>query len=881
MARWISKLSLRLRTLFRRTRVEEELREEFRFHLDHQIREYVGQGLSEEEARCASVCDMGGVEQHKEDCRDARGLRLIESFWRDLCFGMRMMRRSPGFTATALITLALGIAANTAVFSIVDAVLVRPLPYRDPSRIVRIGHGPPRLSEPTLGWPIFSALHEKSSCFASVALYSLKASSLTAEGTTNDINVVSASPSLFQLLGVDAAQGRVFSEDESQPGKDSILLLSDKLWQRLFDRDQSILGRSMILDNKAYTVIGIMPRGSGFPEGSGEVWIPQGVPSNYSRRLALGRLRDGISIKQASAEISSLATSTGSPTVINAERTVVTVIPLHELMMKQVKPALLMFFGAVIIVLLIACANLANLMAARARVRGKEFAIRTALGASRLQLARQSLLECLLLSAMGGGMGLTLAHWVINFLIYSSPLKLRTEYAIGVDFRVFAFATAISTLTGAAIGFSIVLESSRANLMEVIHESRKRLKPGKGFPFGSGTIITVQVAIGMVLLLAGGLMVRSFITLLTVDLGYEPNNVLTVQVSFWKGNSPFENQRQKMQHISFWQQLLEALAKQRGIEAAGVGSLPLSTRIPGYIYPEGWPQDEPAPGCDQFVSPAYFSALRMSLLDGRLLTNDDSDQAPEKVAVINETLAKRYFPGVTPLGKTISSSVVAVGSGPPRRIIGVVADIRHSTTDPETLPHIYYSMYQQPKAPLPTTSGYLTIRTHRNTGSLVPMIRTQVLQLDNTVSLGEFKTMDERIWESMLTPRFYIILMGGFALSALFLVLLGVYGVVAYTVSRRSREIGIRIALGAADRDVVGLILWQSLLPVFLGIGAGVAGSFVFSRLMANLLYGIHPHDPATFLLMPLFLLLAAATASYLPARRATKVDPVLALKEE
>ena len=865
----------RLLSVFRKRKQDGRLDEELQCHLEMLIEASLRAGLSPEEARRQARFALGGLEQTKEAYRDQRGIPFIETALRDLRYAFRLMRRSPGFTATAVLTLVVGIGANTTVFSIADAVLIRPLPYRDPDRIVALGNDNRIMAQREfLDEEIYRALRERSDTIAAVAQFYVQNLELTGAGNPETIVAAYVSPSIFRVLGVRAQFGRVFRDEEEQKGKSFVALIGHDPWMKRFAGDKSLMGKVVTLSGKSYGIVGVMPPKFSFPEGQAQIWVPMVPQGRGYMWRAIARLRDGITPQQALAEVNAIKHALSPGSYGEAGPSVVYLSPLHDVLARETRVALTVLFTAVAVVLLIACANLANLMAARSRTREKEFAIRTALGATRGMLIRQSLAESLLLSLLGGALGSVWSYWAVRLFVVFSPMKLRSESVIGLDFRVLTFTVVVSVLTGAFMGIFAVWEASKTDVQAILKDAKRSLMSGFGLRLGRGALVVFQVAVGLTLMVAGGLIVHSFIALISVDPGYEPNNVLTAEIRLPDAGYP-----KRPQQAAFYQQLTERLMKLpevEGVAVAGTG-LPLTGKAYATFQPEGWAENGGVALADfAKVSPSYFMVMRLHLLEGRFLSELDTARTP-RVVVINESLAKRYFAGMNPIGKTIESWNP---KDPPNSIVGVVADVKHYGLDKQSLPCLYYSTLQ-PGSPFGISDAHIAIRTRVKPERLIPALRAQIAQIDKSIIPEGIKTMNDRLWESVAQPRFYTVLMGCLALSALALVLLGTYGVVAYAVSCRTREIGLRIALGAQSGTIYRLIISQSVMPTLLGIGAGIAGSLALTRFLSSMLFGIQPHDPATFVALPVFLAVTVVLACYLPARRAARLDPLTALKEE
>jgi predicted permease len=883
----LSKLKMTLRAMLRKSEVERELDEELRHHIERQTEQNIRLGMNPEEARYAARKAFGGVEQAKERSRDARGVRWIEEFWQDLRYGARMLAKNPGFTLTAGATLALGIGANTAIFSVVNAVLLRELPYREPHRLVMVWADRPQ-AQAQVGladFPVSAAdfvdWREQNQVFEQMAALTTQPINLTGAGEPELVGAVRASATLFSLLGVNAVLGRTFQPAEDQPGSHRVVIISYGLWQRRWAGDPQIIGRTITLNNEAYTVIGVtaldfqFPRKGEFPnyfESTRKLdlympitFTPDEISSRRAEYLAvLARLKPAVSIDRAQAEMVTIARRlTEQYPQTNTDKSV-RLTPLYRQMVGKAQTALLVLLGAVGFLLLLACANVANLLLARAAGRQKEFAIRAALGASRGRIVRQLLIESLLLGLSGGAAGLLLASSLVGTLPAIAPDTLPRVDNIRVDAGVAGFAFLVSLLTGTVFGLLPALQASRPDLNETLKEGG-RGSDGLSHRRLRNVLIVGEVALAFVLLVGAGLMLKSFARLISVDPGFDPQRVLTMDIPLpsAKYSDP--------QAAAFFQQALERVRVLPGVEAAAaVYPLPLSGShfssdfaIEGRPLPPG---QSPAAGL-RVVSADIFKTLRIPLRTGRLLAESDGADAPP-VVVINEALARRYFPNEDPLGKRIG--------GARREIVGVVGNVRHAALEDEAKPELYLPLAQFPRGFM-----MLTVRTSGDPLQMLAAVRGQVWAVDKDQSVSNIHTMEELLANSVGSRRFNLLLLGLFALLGLALAGVGLYGVVNYTVTRRTHEIGLRMALGAQTRDVLRLVLKQGMTLTLIGAVIGLIAGFGLTRLIKNLLFDVSATDPLTFILIAALLTGVALLASYLPARRAAKVDPMVALRRE
>jgi putative ABC transport system permease protein len=811
----------------------------------------------------------------------------MSTIWQDIRYGMRMLWKSPGFTLVAVLALALGIGANTAIFSVVNAMLLRPLPYQDSDRLVVLWETNPSLAN------VFLRTHNEASpanyldwkqqqtVFEDIAAYRWNDYNLTGSGDTPEQltgNPVTAN--LFDVLKVKPLIGRTFRPEESDPKSDRVAVLSYGLWQRRFGGDANIIGKSLTLNGNPTTVVGVMPADFEFPGAFSELWTAlrfagdqppsRGAHFLYTR----ARLKPGVTLQQAQAEMDTIAARLRQQYPdTNADRSV-RLVPLHEDTIEFAKTGLLSLLGAVGFVLLIACANVANLMLARATARHKEIAIRTALGASRWRVMRQLLTESVLLSLVGGALGVLLALWGVDLLLASVPkefsLFVHGWNQIRLDKWVLAFTVAISLITGLLFGLAPALQASKTDLNEALKEGG-RASAGHARRRFRGALVVLEVALALVLLVGAGLMLKSFMRLLEVRPGFDPHNVLTMYLSL-----PGARYDKDEKIVGFYQQLVEHVAAQPGVESAGViNYLPMggSGGTTSFVV-DGHPAPKPGqyPEANfRIASPNYFQTLRIPLIKGRVFTDHDKPDAP-RVVLINETLARSYFAGEEPLGKVLRDP----DGKNPAEIIGVVSDIKHFGLDDAAEPYVYV-----PHTQAAETSMALVARTANDPVGMAAAIRREVQALDKDQPVYDVKNMEQRIAERNTPARLTSFLMAVFAALALVLAAVGIYGVIAYSVSQRTHEIGIRMALGAERRDILALVVRQGMTLVGIGLALGLGASFLLMRWLASKLFQVSATDPTTFAGVALLLAGIALIACLIPARRATKVDPMVALRYE
>jgi putative ABC transport system permease protein len=872
--------------LFRRRKYDEELDKELRLHLDLHADELIAQGYSPEEARRQARLALGGPEQVKEKCREAHGTRWLLDLLQDLRYGLRSLRKNPGFASVAILTLALGIGANTAIFSVVNAILLRPLPYDNSERIVRIGGTNLRKTR-TLGTfspQDFFDWRERSTSFETMAAYDGWSPGLTgAEGEPERVEAAKVSSGFFDVLKASPMLGRVFLPSDEQRGNHFSVVLSHRLWQRRFGSDPDIVSRGLTLNGQSFTVIGVMPASFAGPKFSGgdfesaELWVTFAPDlSQWSRDgrsvdAAIARLKPGVSLEQAQAELSLIAAQLQQQYPDTNAGTGGAVVSLHEQLVAGVRPALLVFLAAVGLVLLIACANVANLLLARSAARQKEMAVRTALGAGRLRIIRQLLTESVLLAALSGAIGVLLAWWAVGVLTSLGSGFLPQLGGTRIDARVLVSTLAVSLLTGVAFGLAPALAASQPDLNETLKESGRNLTGGINRRNVRGLLVITEVALSLLLLVGAGLLLKSFVRLQRVSPGFEARNVLTMNVFLSGARYP-----EDWQHAAFFDQVLQRLRSLPGVESAGVVSnLPISGNFDQIsFYVEGQPvaEREDIPDVERYmVDPNYFQTMRIPLRGGRFFNEGDRAAAPP-VAIINESVADRFWPGEDPIGKRVRTDP----SRPWLTVVGVAGDVRHSGL--ETAPNLQlYLAHQQ------SPSQFMTfvVRSVNHPEAQISAVREQVWAVDKDQPVYDLRTMEQLLSESLAQRRFTMLLLGIFAGVALVLAVSGLYGVMSYTVVQRTHEIGLRMALGAQSGDVLKLVVGGGLKLVMIGVVIGLAAAFVLTRVMSSLLFGVSATDPTTFITTSLVLTSVAMLASYIPARRATKVDPLVALRYE
>jgi putative ABC transport system permease protein len=809
----------------------------------------------------------------------------MDTFFQDLHYAARMLIKNPGFSMIAVVALALGIGANTAIFSVVNAVLLRPLPYRNPDRLVTLWQDHRERGGPEKEWASpdnFFDWRDKNQAFDHVTALVGWVPTLTGLGEPEDLTGAAVSHDTFTMLGVEPIQGRTFRPDEDQVGAEKVVVLSHRLWSRRFNADPDLIGKSLTLGGESFTVIGVMPAGFTMPIiRDVELWRtfrPALGPVTCGRGCltirVMARLRPESTIEGARAEMSALAGALAEQYPQPNSGVGTTIVGLQEQVVGETKTALMVLLAAVALVLLIACANVANLLLARASVREKEIAVRAALGAGRPRLVRQFLTESVLLGLTGGVLGLLLAFWMVELLVTLSPDGTPRVDEIGIDAPVLAFTIAVAVLTGLVFGLVPALQSSNPNLNQTLKEGRGAGEATRRRRLRSVLVVS-EIALALMLMVGAGLLMKSFFNLIHVDPGFNATNVVTMRVALPRTRYP-----ERHQPAAFFAQLTERVGQLPGVEAAGaISTLPLGGggTDSNFIIegrPEAPPGEEDPVAWYSSVTPAYFRAMGIKLIKGRLFTEQDRADSAGAV-IIAETLARRYFPGEEPLGKRIGNRT-GPGQIQWREIVGVVADVKHFGLETTARPTMYL-----PHGQSPARLMILTIRAASDPMNLAGAVRSQVASLDSNLAVSNIRTMEQVVAESVAAPRFTLLLLGIFAGLALILAGVGIYGVMSYSVTQRTHEIGLRMALGAGASDVLKLVVGQGAVLALIGVAIGLAGAYGVTRLMSTLLFNVSATDPLTFVSIALLLVGVALAASFIPARKASKVDPMAALRCE
>jgi predicted permease len=805
----------------------------------------------------------------------------------DIRYCTRSLRKTPLFTLVALIALAIGIGANAAIFSVVNAVLLRPLPYASPDRLVMVWQSLPKMGQERLGAspPDYIDYRDRNRAFENMAGFESLDFNLAGEGTPERIKAARVTSSLFPTLGVATLLGRTISISEDQQGADKVVVLGYSLWKRRYNSDRTVLGRTITLDDQPYTVIGVMPDSFNFPfkgvpfSERSELWVPWAFSEHEKQARAesfdvriIARLKKNVSLAQAQTDVARIAQEfqRENPQIFNGSTYVVaSVSPFFADVAGKVRPILLTLLGAVGFVLLIACANVSNLLLARATVRGREFAIRTAIGASPSRLVRQLLTESIVLGLAGGTLGLLLAYWLVSLIVKFGPEQVPRIQEASVDPWVLSFASLLSLIAGVLFGLVPAFQAARLNLNQALKESAQQSGQGGGRIRHRDALVVFETASAVLLLLGAGLLINSFIRVMRVPPGFDPENVLVARTYFDRTRYPKPAIRAATE-----QEMTRRLAALPGVQTVGLAShLPLADeRQIGFLI-EGRPKNEYHWADNTLINSDYFRAMGIPLIKGRAFTDEDRPGSNNAV-VINEAMARQYFSGQDPLGRQIRW-----GGRLPFTIVGVVADVKVSALDAATNPMVYMSRNQVESGA--SAQAVFVLRAEGDTLALASGARNEIWAVDKDLPVYDIRTMRQIVAESLEQRRFIVLLLSSFAGVALLLAALGLYGVIAYSVTQRTREMGLRVALGAVPRDLLMMVLKSGFRLAALGIAAGLMAGLALTRLLANMLFGIRAIDVPTFFAVGVILFSAALLASYLPARRAAKVDPMVALRYE
>jgi predicted permease len=877
----------RAHSVLRRSRADAELQREIEIHIQQLTRQAIVDGMSEAEARARAVREFGAIERTKEECRDARGVNRIRDFAQDLRYGFRMLRKSPGLSAAVVLTLALGIGANTAMFSIVNAVLLRSLPYPDSNELVLMFNVPLKQPDALSGisYRDFTEYRNQNPVFSQIAGNTFHDLTLTGAGEPTIVNTADVTPEIFSLLNAKPLAGRTLLPEDGKQGAAAVAVVSENLWRSRFGSNPALIGQSIALDMRSFTVVGILPAAFRYPDGAPrqDVWIsvlqdPLFGPLTSQPRVGLlaviGRLKPGISLTKARAGMNTLSARLAKEFSAEDSGLTIRIRPYREAVVGNVKPALLILLGAVGLLLLMACANIANLLLSKATARAREIAVRIALGASRTRIVRQLLTESLLLALLGGLAGVILACVAVWILQPFLPSDLTQIGSIHVGGPVLAFALSLSLGSTLAFGLAPALLATPSNLQTNIREGGERTGQRRGQHVRSLLAIG-EISLAMVLLIAGGLLIRSLALVASVNPGFDPQNVTEAEVSL-----PQFQYSKPQQWRAFSDELLARLHAQPGLQDSAIAApLPMdrqgqATLEFSIVGNAPLPRGKSTTADYATVSPDYFRVMRIPLLRGRFFSEQDSP-SNRKVAIISEMLALRYFSNQNPIGRQMRFGF-APNSRASREIVGVVGDVRDVALSQKPGPAMYV-----PFAQAPLYGGEVIVRSSLSTSRVAAAIRQEVHSIDKNLPVTDVEPLPSAIEESISQERFRTFLLGSFSAMALVLASVGIFGVVSYSVSQRSQEMGVRLALGAQPLDVLRLILGQGGKLALIGLGIGAVFAIVLTRLMASQLYGVSATDPLTFGAVALVLLGVSVIACYIPARRALQVDPMIALRSQ
>jgi putative ABC transport system permease protein len=876
-----------LRATLRRSRMENEMDAELRFHLQEYAEDLIRSGVPRREALRRAHLEFGGIERAKEECRDARGAHHVENLIQDLRYGVRILRKSPGFTAVAVLTLALGIGMNTAVFSVVNAVLLRPLPFPQPDQLFQLAQ---RYKEQTdeagVDYKQFKQLQEYGDLFHGIAGYTEVGYNMAAGTGADHLRGMPVSANYFQVLGVRPVLGRDFLAEDDRGAGQRVAIVSHALWMRRFAADSSEMGQTVLLNGEPFIIIGVMPRDfdslglSGAPDpGSPDIWTPlalvektAGSGGNIS---VLARLKPGVTRAQLDAQMRIVTQDLSRGYARDSSGQVsLTFLPYQLMVSADVRPYLFLLFGAIAFVLLIACANVANLLLARGGSRAREIAVRRAIGASRSQLFQQLLTESILISIAGGAIGLLLANFGLSSLLAIAPVDLPRAPDAHLDGWVLAFTFLVSLLTGVLFGLAPALDAFRANVSESLKEGVGRSSTARGSARLRRLLIVGEFAISLVLLSGAGLMIATFSKLLHADAGFDPHRVLSMQI--WLIGSKYNS---TAQIETFNRAVVQRLETLPGVEAAGIiaAGLPLErggnngVQIPGPNSSQTYSTDY------REITPGYFRAMGIPLKQGRAFLDSDSENSA-KVAIVNEAFAREHFSGRSAVGQQIFLGDTA------SEIVGVAGDVK-SYLDQPAPPTTFVPSAQASYGTSSVFEGWfarnVTVRASVDPPSLSRAVREAIVAVDPMIPTGQTRSMDQVLSRSLALRSFMMTLLSLFAALALLLASVGIYGVSSYVVSQRTREIGVRMAIGARPRDVLRLVLTEGLKLVLVGVAIGIAAAVALTRLLATLLYGVTATDPFVLFWVTVILVAVSLAACYIPARRAMRVDPVVALRYE
>jgi putative ABC transport system permease protein len=871
---------IRLTGLYRKGRQEREMAEELESHFQMHVEENLRRGMSAPEAWREARLKFGGIDQTKESMREGATFMMLETTWRDLRYAIRGLRGNPGFTSTAILSLALGIGASVAIFTLADNLLLRPLPYREPGRLMMVWEVSPQTTSRNvvspanyLDWKAHN--HE----FEAMAVFG-EGSTGFADGTrAEELQEQSMSADLLPMLGVEPARGRLYTAAEDQPNAAPVVLISYRLWQSWFGGDDGAIGHTVQVRSRPATIIGVMPPGFYFRSRNVDLWEPLGLdPARDYRKdsgrylMCLARLKPGVTREGAQSQMTAIARRLETDYPRFNTNWTVNVEPLRDSLVSEVRTSMLVLLGAVGLLLAVACANVANLLLARYTSRRREMAVRLAIGAGRGRVVRQLITESVVLGLAGGVVGVILARWTVSGLLALAPVALSRNIAVAVDYRIVLFAVGVPMLTGVLFGLAPSLVASRADLTLGLREDSRGSVGGAG-RLRAG-LVAAEVALSVILLAGAGLLFRSLVGLQSVDPGLNPARLLTFRVQI-----PPARYRESADRVQFFTRAVEQIERLPGVgSASAVSYLPFNGGAAGTDLaiagrPPAKPGEEPG-ATIRTVMPGYFRTVGIPLRRGRVFTAADNALDSPYRFVVNQAFVEKYTAHEEPLGQQIS--VDMDDKNPFGEIVGVVGDVKEGALDREPTPTVYYI-----HAHLPYTSMVFVVRATVDPLSLTGAVRRAIHAIDPALPMAQVRTMEAVVRETFARQTFGALLLGGFSLVSLLLAAVGIYGVLAYSVKERTREIGVRVALGADPGRILALVLGSGMRVVLLGALVGTGGALALTGLLKSLLFGVKAHDPATFVTVPMVLIAVALAAAYLPARRASRLAPVEALKVE
>jgi putative ABC transport system permease protein len=888
MPAWMRALVSRTRTWLSPRKTDQEFEDELQAHLEMLTEENLRRGMAPEDAARAARIRLGGLTQLRETHRELQGLPMVETFLQDARYAFRMLRKNPGFATVAILTLALGIGANTAIFSVVYAVLLKPLPYAHSEQLFNVFQVQPQQGITGTGWAYanFADLREQTGVFSEMAGVQQHQLTLTAGCEPSLVNASAVTPELFALFGEKPLAGRTLRSEDGTPGAPPVVVLSESLWRGSFGADPSVIASSINLDKRPFTVVGVMPAAFRFPrltEGE-QVWIPLAQDPLFgswmSRRAGhwlqvTGRLKPGVPLTQARAELDAIGARLAKAFPAENEGWAIRMVPLQQMIVGDARPPLLVLLGAVGLVLLIACANIANLLLARATSRSREMAVRTTLGAGRARIVRQLLSETAVLGLLGGVAGIALAYWGVESLRSLLPPSVPRVDEIRVDHWVLGFALLLSALASCAFGLAPALFAANSNLQANLREGGARSGEPGNRRRARGLLAAGEIALATMLLVAAGLLLRSFSKLMSVDPGFDVQHVLKADISL-----PRFQYSTPQQWAAFSDALLERIQAEPGLrDSAVVVPRPIADRCVtlGFDIVGSPPASTSASRTAEYVSvsPDYFRVMGIPLLAGRIFDRHDVQSSP-RVSIISKALAQLYFPNQDPVGKRLVFGFPPGVRGDEREIVGIVGDVRAMSLGENPGAMMYVPYAQEP-----FWGANLVVKSLSSPASVAAMIRQEVRQMDEDLPVTDMAMMPDILEASVAQPRFRTVLLALFAAMALALAATGIFGVVSYSVSCRTNEIGIRVALGASRGTILRMVLGDTMALTLVGLAVGIPCALGASRLIDHMLFGVSASDPATLAVVAFLLSAVAALAGYVPARRAMRVDPLVALRHE